>query len=117
MSSSPSVALWMTGWAIATGITLLTGQAADSASSDDTGSTLDDSGISTTPEPEIDPAMENLRPPSLLMEPGQDQWLWGPYTGQQTCDDTLAARGEHTYGSSSFCSQGSDGQWYFWWAE
>lgn len=117
MSSSPSVALWMTGWAVATGITLLTGQAADSASSDDTGASLDDSGISTTPEPEIDPVMENRRPPSILLEPGQDQWLWGPYNGQQTCEDTLASKGEIVLGSSSYCSQGSDDKWYFWWVE
>lgn len=117
MSSSPSVALWMTGWAIATGITLLTGQAASSASSDDTGVNLDDSGISTPSEPEIDPVMENLRPPSILLEPGQEQWLWGPYLGQQTCENTLASKGEHTLGSSSYCSKGSDGKWYFWLAE
>lgn len=117
MSSSPSVALWMTGWAVATGITLFTGQAASSASSDDTGGSLDDSGISTTPEPTIDPAMENQRPHSLLMDPGTEQWLWGPYNSDQSCTDALNGKGEHTYGSSSFCGKGSDGKYYFWWAE
>lgn len=117
MSSSPSVALWVTGWAVATGITLLTGQAASSASSDDTGVNLDDSGISTPSEPEIDPYMALIRPPAAFMEPGQDQWLWGPYLGQQTCEDTLASKGEVLLGSSSYCSQGSDDKWYFWWVE
>ena len=117
MSSSPSVALWMTGWAVATGVALLTGQGTGIPSSDDSGANLDDSGISTTSEPEIDPTMEHLRPPSVLMEPGTEQWLWGPYNGEQSCTDALNGKGEHTYGSSAFCSQGSDGKWYFWWAE
>ena len=113
MSSSPSVALWMTGWAIATSVALLTGI----PSSDDGSSSLDDSGISTAPEPEIDPAMDNQRPPSTLMEPGTEQWLWGPYNGEQSCTDALNGMGEHTYGSSSFCGKGSDNKYYFWWAE
>ena len=117
MSSSPSVALWMTGWAVATSVALLTGQGAGLPASDDGSSSLDDSGISTAPEPEIDPAMENQRPPSTLMDPGTEQWLWGPYNGEQDCTDALNAKGEHTYGSSSFCGKGSDNKYYFWWAE